>query len=349
VPELTVADLGERALIERISRRAGVKSDWVAVGIGDDAAVIEPARSQLDVVTTDILVEDVHFRRRWSPPASIGHKALAVNLSDLAAMGASPRACLLSLALPERLPVADFDALVDGFLALARATACPLVGGNISRSPGPLIADVTAIGAAGRRRILLRSSARAGDELFVTGRVGGARAGLALLERGLDRARATAAELACLERYERPSPRLRVGRSVARQAAATAAIDLSDGLAEGVRQLAQASGLGAVVELGSVPIDQGVAAVAGEASTAGPAFALAGGEDYELLFAAAPRRRRALLACASRAGIELTRIGRLTRETDLLVSEDGVVAPLSKPAFGHFAADPSQGKTVSRS
>ena len=180
----TVADLGEHRLIARLRSRVINLPPHVELGIGDDAAAIAPARSALEIITTDALVEGVHFRRDWTAADAVGHKALAVNLSDLAAMGATPRAALLSLALPETMPVVEFDALLDGFLALAAATATPLVGGNITRSPGPLMIDVTAIGSAPRRKLLRRSGGLAGDELYVTGALGGAAAGLLLRQSG---------------------------------------------------------------------------------------------------------------------------------------------------------------------
>ena len=209
----TVADAGEHDLIARVRARAGAPPSFVPVGIGDDAAVIEPARGMLDVVTTDALVEHVHFRRDWTDAHAIGAKAVTVNVSDLAAMGATPRVILLSLILPPALPLADFDALVDGVVAASTAAGASLVGGNIARSPGPLVVDVTAIGAIGRRRVLTRGGGRAGDELYVTGTVGGAGAGLAILQSGTDRAALDAESAACLARYERPEARLRCGRS----------------------------------------------------------------------------------------------------------------------------------------
>jgi thiamine-monophosphate kinase len=153
----TVADLGEKAVIQRIRARLPPPPPWVLVGVGDDAAVVEPQRNTVDVVTTDALVEGIHFDRAFSTPGDIGFKALAVNLSDLAAMGAAPRAALLSLCLPSALPVSDLDELLDGFLQLGNTAGVSLVGGNMTGSPGPLIVDVTAMGAIRRRKILLRS------------------------------------------------------------------------------------------------------------------------------------------------------------------------------------------------
>jgi thiamine-monophosphate kinase len=333
----TVAAIGEHGLIERLERRVGRHPGWVTLGIGDDAALIEPARGEIDVLATDSLIEDVHFRRSWTPASAIGHKALAVNLSDLAAMGATPRACLLSFGLPADLPVVEFDDLVGGLLQLAATARAPLVGGNIARSPGPLVVDVTVLGSVRRRRALRRSGAGPGHELYVTGSLGGALAGLRLLERGLERANASDAERACIERHERPSPRLRTGRLVGRQGFATAAIDLSDGLADGVRQLAAASGVGAIVEAETIPVDPAAVAVAESVGATALDLAISGGEDYELLFAVPPRRRRAFLAAVSRAGeAKSTRIGRLTTGLELVLDTAAGHRPLTGLGFEHF-------------
>jgi thiamine-monophosphate kinase len=333
---MTVSDLGERALIARLHARLDSRPAHVHLGIGDDAAVIAPDKGEHDVVTTDSLVEQVHFRRDWTPHDAIGHKALAVNLSDLAAMGATPRASLLSLILPANYPLADFDALMEGYVRLAHASGAVLVGGNISRSPGPLIVDVTAIGSARPRRLLTRADARAGDELFVTGTLGGAAAGLALLAAGRDRTSLTPDERDCVDRQERPQPRLRIGRLVGRTSAASAAMDLSDGLANGVATLAAASGVSAVVEAGSLPVHDGARMHAGRARQAPEHLALAGGEDYELLFAVPARRRGRFFAAARRCPeLRITRIGRLEPGEGAWLTANGERARIPS-GFEHF-------------
>ena len=247
----TVAQLGERALIQRISARLAPRP-WVVVGPGDDAAVIEPEPRTLDVLTTDALVEGIHFDRRFCPPDAIGHKALAVNLSDLAAMGASPRAALLSLVLPGALTVHDVDGLLDGLLALAVRYNVALIGGNIARSPGPLVVDVTAIGSVAARRVLTRAGARPGDDVYVTGSIGAGAAGLQAFREEGDLP-------AAKERYLRPEPRVRAGLLLGRNRAASACMDLSDGLGDGLRQMAEASGVGIAVETAALPIESAVA------------------------------------------------------------------------------------------
>jgi thiamine-monophosphate kinase len=343
-PASTVGDAGERALIARLSARLAPPPPWVLVDVGDDAAVLDPGRGQVGVVTTDALVEGVHFRRDWTAPDAIGHKALAVNLSDLAAMGAAPRAALLSLALPADLPLGEFDGLLDGFLALARETGTPLVGGNIARSPGPLVLDVTALGAATRRRVLRRAGGRPGDELYVTGRLGAAAAGLRLREAG--RAPAGEAERECLDRYERPMARLRFGVAIGRSGTAAAAVDLSDGLADAARQLAAAGSLGVALDAGRVPIHPGAASAS--PADDGLQLALAGGEDYELLFAVRARRRSRFLAAARRfQTIGITRVGRLLSETGAWLERDGVREPLPE-GFSHFEAGRPAGRPWTR-
>ena len=335
----TVADLGEHLLIERIRARVPpAPAAFVPIAIGDDAAVIQPERNALEVVTTDCLVEGVHFDRTLAAPADIGYKALAVNLSDLAAMGATPRVALLSLALPDAWPVADFDAFLDGLLALAKDVRIALVGGNIARSPGPLVVDLTAIGSVKPRRVLTRAGARPGDEVYVSGRLGASAAGLASLRASrLDPKSERRSE--CEARHLRPEPRLRLGSLLGRTRAARACIDLSDGLADGVRQIARASGVGMLIEADDIPIDPGARAWYDRHGGSAFEAALSGGEDYELLFAVSPKKRR-LLASVERMlpDLPITRVGRVMQSTRVELRRDG--RTLELPAgFAHFLGE----------
>jgi thiamine-monophosphate kinase len=334
---MTVGEAGERQVIARVRARVPAAPSFVVVGIGDDAAVVEPVRNRLDVVTTDAAVEGVHFDRRFMPPGAIGHRVLAANLSDLAAMGAEPRTALLSLILPDALPMDDLDALLDGFLALAARTGTHLIGGNVTRSPGPLVIDVTLSGAVKRRKILTRAGGRPGDELFVTGSVGGAAAGLAWLQREGPAAPTDDAVGDAVGRFLRPEPRLRMGLLAGRTKAASAAMDLSDGLADAVRQIAEASGIGAVVDAAGLPIHPGVRAVF-ESPDAVLAAALAGGEDYELLFAVSRRAGRRFAAAAGLAGLAVTRVGALApAATGIVLRSEAGDRPLPE-GFEHFRA-----------
>jgi thiamine-monophosphate kinase len=344
VSNRTVSDIGEHALISRITARLATPP-WVLVGPGDDAAVIRPARGALDVLTTDAQVEGVHFDRRFVPPDAIGHRALAVNLSDLAAMGAEPRAALLSFVLPDQLEVAVVDGIVDGLIELAARHRVAIVGGNITRSPGPLMIDVTAIGSVRPRRVLTRAGARPGDEVYVTGAIGGAVVGLRSLQEqaGRPEGRPLRSDVEAgvrsdveagvrsdveadlqvgpnEEKYLRPEPRVRAGLLLGRNRAATSCIDLSDGLADGLQQIAAASGVGMTVDEAEIPLADGVAEFHRARGDDPVCAAMAGGDDYELLFTIRPSWRGRLRAVRRQAGdLPITRIGVVTKARRLVL------------------------------
>jgi thiamine-monophosphate kinase len=314
----TVSSLGERALIARITARL-VMPPWVAVGPGDDAAVIKPERGAFDVLTTDAQVDGIHFDLRFVPPDAVGHRALAVNLSDLAAMGAEPRAALVSLMLPDELPVGTVDGILDGLLALAARYRVALVGGNITRTTGPLALDVTATGAVRPRRVLTRGGARPGDEVYVTGTLGSAATGLEVLKSGGDGAGSQAA----VERYLRPDPRVRLGMLLGRNRAASSCMDLSDGLADAVRQVAEASGVGMTIDAPTLPIADDVRAWHRDAGQDVIQRAVAGGDDYELLFTSRPGQGGRLRGVRRQGGqVPITRIGVVTKGRDLRLRDE---------------------------
>lgn len=330
----TVADLGERALIDRIKAQVPPAPRWVTVAIGDDAAVIEPSRGELTVVTTDALVEGVHFNRSWTPASDIGHKALAVNLSDLAAMGSTPRHALLSLAIPAPCLVTDVDALVGALLALAAHHRTTLVGGNIAASTGPLFISVTATGSVKRRRVLTRAGAKPGDALYVSGTIGGAAAGLASLQR--QDTVGNGEFSSCRQRHLRPEPRVILGIALGRNRAAHACVDLSDGLADGVHQLATASHVGVQLEADTIPIDPKARAWFEQTGFDPLTAALTGGEDYELLFAIPAEFRGRLTHVKQLIGdLPLTRIGVVTKDRQVVLRRDGTNEPLPN-SYQHF-------------
>jgi thiamine-monophosphate kinase len=342
----TVSDFSERDLIARIQQQLPAPPPWMVVGIGDDAAVTEPVRNQLDVFTVDAMVEGVHFDRRFMPAEAIGHRALAANLSDLAAMGATPRLALLSLSLPPDLPSRDFDAVIAGVAGLAATHRVHVAGGNLTRSTGPLVVDVTAIGAVKRRGILARRGARPGDDIYVTGSIGSARAGLQQLQHRSQHGREhtlvreqPAGEDALARSFLYPEPRVRAGVLLGRNRAATACIDLSDGLADGVHRIAEASGLGAAIEAGALPIAPDASRWFAERGTDPLMEALAGGDDYELAFTASPRLRGRLRAVARHGGVPLTRIGVCVAEASVRVRglyEGHVIDAEVPQGFSHF-------------
>jgi thiamine-monophosphate kinase len=330
------AGLDESSLIARIRQRLPATPDWLVVDIGDDAAVYEPPRNQLEVITTDALVDGVHVDRRFVSPQAIGHRAVAVNLSDLAAMGASPRLLTLSLALPDDFTLADFDGLIDGALALAGRAGARLVGGNLTRTPGPLFVDVTAIGTVHRRRILRRAGARPGDYIFVSGHPGDARAGLASLAE--PDAGGSDARPSLTAQYLQPEPRIALGRALAASRAVSAAIDLSDGLGDGLRRLTDAHALGCLVEADRLPISDQARQFWQLRQRDVLAETMAGGDDYELLFTARPKTGRRLAAALKAVpGVTVTRIGSVTRERGCwLVDAQGGRTPIAG-GYDHFS------------
>jgi thiamine-monophosphate kinase len=346
----TVNSVTERELVARIQRQLPAAPDWLLVGIGDDAAVVEAERNRVEVLTVDALVEGVHFDRAFVPPDAIGHRALAVNLSDLAAMGAAPRLALLSMVLPLDLPLEDFDAMIGGFVALAMRHRLHVVGGNLTRSPGPLMLDVTLMGTVKRRQALTRGGARPGDDLYVSGTIGAAAAGLQLLQSSVvshqssvisprGSAGVTTDDWRLATAYLRPDPRVRLGVIVARNRAASACVDLSDGLADAVRRVAEASGVGVTIEADALPIDARTRAVFEKRGMDAAIEAMSAGDDYELLLAARPRAARRLAAAARQAGVVITRIGRCTREPAIVIQRaaghDGALEPMPQ-GYGHF-------------
>ena len=346
---MKVADLGEHALLARLLARLPRTSPTVLVGPGDDAAVLAPVRNERLVVTTDAVVEGVHFLRAFSTPADIGHKALAVNLSDLAAMGATPRWALLSLVLPGSWPVGDVEDLVAGLAALAGRHGVSVVGGNLTRTDGPLVVDVTAGGDVAPRRWLTRGGARAGDEIWLSGSIGAAAAGLEMLKAGIggeepgaaDALSVPASQLPaheCIARHRRPEPRVRLGRAMARARAARAAMDLSDGLADALRQVALASGVGVRIDAQRLPIAAGAREWWRGRGVDPVIAALSSGDDYELLFAVAPRRGGALRSVSRHvADPPLTKIGVFTKDPrERAVLRDAGEDTLPE-GFEHFA------------
>lgn len=290
----------------------------VPVGPGDDCAVLAPSRGA-QCITTDAIVEDVHFTRAAFSPADIGHKALAVNLSDLAAMGATPRWFVCALALPRDYPPRELSALARGMAALARAHRIALVGGNFTAAR-ELSVTLTAAGELSHPP-LTRAGARPGDLLYVSGTLGDARLGLQQLQRGVRRG-------SSVRRQRRPEPRVALGRLAARFA--SAGMDVSDGLAQDLGHLCAASRVGVELALERLPLSPAVRAALG------PEGALAGGEDYELLLAVPPGRGQAFERACARAGERVTRVGHLTREQGWVI-RNGAGRLLTAPVgFDHF-------------
>jgi thiamine-monophosphate kinase len=336
---LLASGAGERALIDRIRRRFPAPLLPFIVGIGDDAAIVKAERGALQVLTTDALVEGVHFDRRYSSLSDVGYRALAVNVSDIAAMGAAPRQALLSLMLPAWVTVDDVEALAEGVAGMAREAGIDLVGGNVTRMPGPLVVDVTVIGAVKPRKFLTRGGGRPGDSLYVSGSVGAAAAGLNWLrirQPGPAGQPDDPSLAACVLRYRRPAPRTRLGTLLGRTRSARACMDLSDGLADAARQMAEASGTGVRIDAAALPIDAAARRWFTEQGADPVVSAIRSGDDYELLFAVPAKGGRRIAAVGRHArGLPLTRIGELTEEADVVLMRNGQTEILP-PGFSHF-------------
>ena len=312
---------GEFDLIARIRARVATRAD-VVLGIGDDAALLAPPPGRQLVVTADTLNDGVHFPRGTSP-ADVGWKALAVNLSDLASMGAEPAWCTLSLSLPQSDP-AWIEGFLDGFLDLAEQHGIALVGGDTTR--GPLSIAVTAMGLVEPGRALRRDGARVGDEVWVTGTLGDAAGGLALLDRE--------PVPALRARLDRPTPRVAAGRALA--GIATACVDVSDGLLADLGHVCARSHVAARIDVDALPASAALMEAIGEADRI--ALQAGGGDDYELCFTAPADAGADIGAVSAQLGLRITRIGRI------VVGEgvhpvDAKSQPWSSPRRGydHFA------------
>jgi thiamine-monophosphate kinase len=311
----------ERRLITRIRRLAvSSPSNEVAKGIGDDCAVLQaPPGSQL-LITTDLCVENVHFRRKWHPAPSVGHRCLARGLSDIAAMGGTPAACFLSLGLPPKLPQAWVDGFLRGLRTLARRFHVQLAGGDISAAP-KIVADIVVTGYAPSGKAILRSGARPGDRIYVTGALGGSAAVLHRLMAG-KRVKPTRSSA-----HFYPQPRVQVGRWLLQRGLATSMIDLSDGLSVDLAHICEESRVSAQISSSQLPIAKGSTLDLG----------LHGGEDYELLFTA----RKNVKIPVRIAGVAVTAIGTIAKPTNYssaiqILGENGRVRPLPQRGWEHF-------------
>jgi thiamine-monophosphate kinase len=311
--------LSEKKLIRQIRRSArGGKS--VVTGIGDDCAVLSVPPGHELLVTTDFTIEKVHFRRDWHRPELVGRRCLTRGLSDIAAMGGEPRAAFLSLAVASDVPQKWVNRFLKGLLDLAEEFKVPLAGGDTAQSAGGIQADIVVVGSVPKGKAVLRSGARPGEQIYVTGELGGSAAALARLAES----KPVGAEYL---RHFRPLARVSVGQSLRRRGVASAMIDLSDGLSTDLEHICEESHVGAEIEAEAIPRAQvglGKKRVALE-------LALHGGDDYELLFTSTAAVRSEV------AGIRVTRIGRTTQSAGMrLIGADGKARPLKAEGWEHF-------------
>ncbi|MFN2530411.1 MAG: thiamine-phosphate kinase [Pyrinomonadaceae bacterium] len=332
-----INQLRERVTLENLSSNPSL-----IAGIGDDAAIIRSATGKNIVISTDMLVEDIDFRRETTPPVLLGHKALAVSLSDIAAMGARPRWSLLSVGVPEKLWCSDLvDAFYEGFFQLAQRYDVQLIGGDTSRAPEKLVIDSIVLGECESGNAVLRAGAQPGDQLFVTGSLGGAAAGFRLVERGAqlpDQNAATDSQSIdhLLLRQLRPEPRVGWGIVLGQEKLASAMIDLSDGLSSDVNHLCRESGVGAMINAAEIPIDNFVRELCGRRALDPLQLALNGGEDFELLFSVKPQHVARLPKRVD--GVPITHVGEIRYKSEgVRISEASRVWELAPTGWDHFS------------
>jgi thiamine-monophosphate kinase len=336
--------LAEKALIaeiRRLTRSAkpptadgladrSVRPTSVFAGIGDDCAVLRMRAGTESLVTTDFSLEGIHFRRDWHSPESVGHRCLARGLSDIAAMGGEPVAAFLSLAVPGDLPQAWVGSFLRGLIGLGKKFGVILAGGDTAESPAGILADIVVVGSAPKGKSVLRSGARPGDRIFVSGELGGSAAAVALMNaqgaKGRPQKKLNPRDYL---RHFYPEPRVAIGRILREKGLASAMIDTSDGLSTDLAHLCEESGVGAEIDAAAIPR----ARVGKPAREVDLDLALHGGEDYELLFTARPSKR----VPAELAGVALTQIGRIMRSRKMVLRDGaGVVRELEVKGWEHF-------------
>ncbi|MEJ2208954.1 MAG: thiamine-phosphate kinase [Anaerolineae bacterium] len=340
---MQISELGEFPLIDRVAEIVAVERDDVLVGIGDDVAVLDHGGEELLLAKVDIQVEGVHFLPGTISAHDLGRKALAINLSDIAAAGGRPYHALVSLALPAETEVAWVEDLYRGLRHEAERYGLIVVGGNMARSPGAIVVDVFVLGRVRREHVLLRSGAQPGDRVLVTGTLGDSAAGLALLQDpgiGLEPAQREM----LLARHFTPTPRLPESAIIARRGSATAMIDVSDGLSSDVGHICERSGVGVRLWAARLPISPAARQVAGAAGRAAWQMALEGGEDYELCFTAPPDAAGTLAAAVeAETGTTVSIVGEILVEPGrYLVREDGTEVSLRAGGWQHFGSDSPQ-------
>ena len=329
----------ESEIITRIRQRARA-SDQVLVPVGDDAAVLKWGGAADLIACSDLMVEGTHFRREWAAAELIGRKALAVTLSDVAAMGGAARFAMISFALPRALPPGFIEELLEGIFKLADSAGVSIIGGDTSSSVEMLFIDTSVIGECGRGRAITRRGAQVGDDLYITGALGASALGLALLERGLrlegDSPLDAIHAREALLKHLAPEPRLKIGQAIGERGLATAMIDISDGLSTDLWHILDESGCGAIIQADEIPIANCVRLLAmGDKEIDPLRLALHGGEEYELLFSSSPENRARVAELSTELGLPAAIIGRVVSDKGLRLERDGSLEPLPPSGYEH--------------
>ena len=333
---MRISDLGEFGLIRNIQRLSLRKSSSALIGIGDDAAALKVSSSKTLLVTTDMLLEEIHFDFSFTDFHSLGWKSAAANLSDIAAMGGVPRYCLTSIGIPDHISVEQIKDFYRGFHSLMKTHKTMLVGGDTCHSRSKMVISVTVLGEINKKNLLSRAGAKPGDKVFVTGTLGDSAAGLEILKkRGKGQVGMVkgAEARTLISRHLRPVPRTAEGRAIARSGCASAMIDISDGLSSDLSHICEQSGVGAEIRSDRIPISPALMKLSGGLTMPVLFYALSGGEDYELLFTVPPGKIKRLQSLH----IPVTEIGTIKRgKTMHLIDGSNRKRRLQPGGYDHF-------------
>lgn len=333
---MKIGELGEFGLINRITKALPPLSKNVVKGIGDDTAVIRPPEGKLLLMAADMLVQDIHFSLQYASLEAVGWKALAVNMSDIAAMGGRPGQAVVSVAVPADFDVSQMETLYEGLGNCARAFGCDIVGGDTVKSLGGLMIDVSIIGFAEPERIVYRSGAKPGDVVMVTGPLGSSAAGLFALNNQLPDIAPDVIEEA-VKAHLFPRPRKEEGPLLAEAGLATAMNDISDGLASELIEICQASGVGCEIDYEAIPYTEAAGLLADRAGVTPRHWALCGGEDYELVFTVKKEQVQETLVRLKASACQPIAIGRIVpKDSGCVIVDRGIPSPLKPAGYNHF-------------
>lgn len=330
--------VGELALVRWTRNTFPPQSPLIFLGIGDDAAAYHPPKKNISLLTTDLCIEGIHFNRQYASMEQIGYKALASNLSDIAAMGGKPVLFLVSVALPADISFAAFKKLYQGMKSLCRRTGVQLIGGDTSESPNGLFISITVIGEVSPKSLVSRSGAEPGDRIFVTGTIGDAGAGLDILRRrkGKDARTSLSHETYLIKRHLLPVPRIQEGHFLSSNRFPHAMIDLSDGLSTDLGHLCKESGVGAEVIVEGLPVSPQLTSYCASIGQSVFPFVFGGGEDYELLFTVSPKKIARLKRLSLKKKIKFTEVGQIISKKGLWERTKRGLRPIPKIGFEHF-------------
>jgi thiamine-monophosphate kinase len=326
--------IGEFGFINQIATHP--TPNRILCGIGDDCAVIEQPNNQVRLVTTDMMVEAVHFFTD-TPPEGLGHKLLAVNISDIAAMGGTPTDAVISLAVPPHHDAGYLERLYNGLYACADRFDIALVGGDTTRSNNQLVLNISLTGHMNRDHVCYRSGAQTGDLIYVSGTLGDAAGGLALIRDHIKMNREDRTHL--LRKFNRPEPQLTLGQTLAQTGVVTAMMDVSDGVASDLRHICKRSQVSAVIHTSDIPLSESFVRFCEKTQQDATQLALSGGEDYELLFTIHPDHAKEIEHLVQKSDFpQMTCLGYITDQGNniLLTHKDGSKTPLTATGYDHF-------------